>query len=971
MAMNLNDRYTPITISIKQERIKIMKRGIIIILTALGLLLSIGLLRLLLPPSSTDGPLSALQGETALKHLKEQGLYGSLQEAVTAARYGFYQEPNRRGEWLADNPAQRLSARLTPDGLQIVTRGDVGGSLRLGMKLRGAGYGERQMAAKAGRLKASDARAEIHYELPQSAIIEWYHNTAAGLEQGFTIESAPGERRDGERLRVALALEGELRAEVVEGGQALEFRDDAGRQALRYDHLVVRDGAGRELEARMVASQKEGNVWLEVDDRQAVWPVTIDPTFTNQQKLEASDATIGDFFGWSVAISGDTIVVGVPFDEGAAGSEQGSAYVFVRSGGVWTQQQKLEASDAEAGAQFGYSVAISGETIVVGAPLDAGVLGIQQGSAYAFVRSGGVWTQQQKLEVTDSEVFDVFGWSVAISGDTIVVGAPGDDGTPGFNLGAAYIFARSGGVWTQQQKLAPSDAPPMAGYDFGQSVAINEDTIVAGAPNYLGAAGFGQGGAYVFARSGGVWTQQQLLLASDAGPAERFGDKVAISEDTVVVGAFLDSGPTGNGEGAAYVFVRSGAVWSEQQKLEASDAAANDWFGESVAISGDTVVIGSSIKAGAAGNQGTAYVFERSGAVWSEQQKLVASAPRAGARFGNAVAISEDTVVVGARNDRGRAAPFAQGTAYVFITPPVNLPPVITAASVSRTQALPASIGVIAQVNDAEDVLNTLTVTVDGATSATVNGVTISSISVDASGHVTASVGADCDASNASFTLRVADSGGLFAEATFSVIVTPETIPPVIACPVNVIMTLPPNTMETGMVVNYSAPTATDNCTASPTITTSQASGMVFPVGLTTVNVTATDAANNQATCSFTVTVRYSFSGFFQPVDNPPTVNVVNAGRAIPVKFSLSGNKGLNIFGSGYPVSQQIACSDGAPVSEIEQTVTAGGSSLSYDAESDTYTYVWKTEDSWAGMCRQLIVRLNDGSERVAFFKFR
>ena len=117
--------------------------------------------------------------------------------------------------------------------------------------------------------------------------------------------------------------------------------------------------------------------------------------------------------------------------------------------------------------------------------------------------------------------------------------------------------------------------------------------------------------------------------------------------------------------------------------------------------------------------------------------------------------------------------------------------------------------------------------------------------------------------------------------------------------------------------------------------------------------------------------MRYNFSGFFQQVDNPPTVNVVNAGRAIPVKFSLSGDKGLNIFGPGYPASQQIACSDGAPVSEIEQTVTAGGSSLSYDAESDTYTYVWKTEKLWAGTCRQLIVRLNDGSERVAFFKFK
>jgi hypothetical protein len=304
-------------------------------------------------------------------------------------------------------------------------------------------------------------------------------------------------------------------------------------------------------------------------------------------------------------------------------------------------------------------------------------------------------------------------------------------------------------------------------------------------------------------------------------------------------------------------------------------------------------------------------------------------------------------------------------------TAAANVPPAITAANVSRTQGAPASIGAIAQVNDVEDALNTLTVTVNDAASATVNGVTVSSISVDASGRVTADVGADCNASNASFTLRVADVGGLFAEAILNVTVTPERIPPVIACPANVVVTLPPNTTDTGMVVNYPAPSATDNCTASPSITTSQASGTVFPVGLTTVNVTATDAANNQATCSFTVMVRYNFSGFFQPVDNSPTFNVVNAGRAIPIKFSLSGDKGLNIFAAGFPASQQIACSDNAPVSEIEQTVMAGASNLSYDAESDTYAYVWKTEESWAGTCRQLIVRLNDGSERVAFFKFK
>src|SRR5262245_6480268 len=679
-----------------------MKRGIPIILTILSLLLSLGLLRLWLPASTTGGPLPALQGEAALNHLKGQGLYGSLQSAVTAARYGFNQEPKRRGDWQAYNPAQRLSARLTPDGLQVVTGGDVGRTHRLGMKLRSAGYAERQMAAKAGRLTsvfAGGARAEIHHELsqaqshnPQSAIIEWYHNTVAGLEQGFTIESAPGERRDGEWLRVALAVEGELRAEAVEGGQALEFRDDAGRPALRYDHLVVRGGAGRELEARMAASEEEGKVWLEVDDRDVVWPVTIDPTFTQQEELGVSDVSPLANFGGAMAISGDTVVVGARFHDGEAGIDQGTAYVFVRSGGgAWTQQQKLEPSFAAENSRFGASVAISGDTAVVGAPGDPGELGLQQGSAYVFVRSGGVWSEQRKLEASDPAQFDSFGSSVAISDDTIVVGAVSASGAQNNDQGAAYVFVRSsGGAWTQTQKLEVSVPDARFANSFGDSVAISGDTLVIGAPNYFdGAAGFGQGAAYVFVRSGGIWSEQQILLASDPGPFELFGDSVAISGDTVVVGASFGTGAVDPQQGTAYVFVRNGVVWTQQQKLEAPDAAAIVRFGDSVAISGDTVVVGAFLAAGAAGaQQGKAYVFMRSGPVWTLQQNLVPSDAEIFDQFGSSVAISGETLLVGAQGDRRVTSPrFPVGSVYVFA--PANTPPAITAANVSRTQDLP------------------------------------------------------------------------------------------------------------------------------------------------------------------------------------------------------------------------------------------------------------------------------------------
>jgi hypothetical protein len=607
--------------------------------------------------------LPTLQGHAAVAELEKRGVYGSLQQALEAARYRVYQEGQRTAAWYAENPAQQIRAHFTPDGVQLQAKARHGHPPRIDMKLRSVGYGERLIGVGAARLTPADNRIEYRRTLlcddaAGGDVMEWYVNTPAGLEQGFTIESAPGERREGERLRVTLTLESELRAQTVEDGQALEFTDAAGHRVVRYDHLVVTDARGRELESRMAVRLERGEVWLDVDDRGVVWPVTIDPTFTLQQKLVASDG-FAQAFGWSVAISGDTVVVGTHGD--AVGPDQGSAFVFVRSGGIWIEQQKLSASDAAAGDLFGYSVAISGETIVVGTPFDDGAAGLDQGSAYVFVRSGDVWSEQQKLEASDAAAHDLFGDAVAISRETVVVGAPTDDDAAGENQGSAYYFVRSGGVWSEQQKLEASDAAPDDA--FGVSVAISGETVVVGAQGDDGAAGFDQGSAYVFVRSGGVWSEQQKLEASDAAALDSFGWSVAISGETIVVGAPFDDGAAGENQGSAYVFVRSGGVWSEQQKLEASDAAYYNVVGLSVAISGETLMVGA-VESGSQGTfQGSAYVFVRTDRVWSEQQRLKPSDAEEGAVFGHSVAISAETVVVGAPGNSG---------AYVFVadTPP-------------------------------------------------------------------------------------------------------------------------------------------------------------------------------------------------------------------------------------------------------------------------------------------------------------
>ena len=213
------------------------------------------------------------------------------------------------------------------------------------------------------------------------------------------------------------------------------------------------------------------------------------------------------------------------------------------------------------------------------------------------------------------------------------------------------------------------------------------------------------------------------------------------------------------------------------------------------------------------------------------------------------------------------------------------------------------------------------------------------------------------------------NNGAGNSTTTTTTLTVADQTAPVISCPSNIEVFLPANSPDTSMAVNYPAATATDNCSASPTVTYSHVSGSVFPVGTTTVTATATDAAGNESECTFTITVRYNFTGFFSPVLNPPTLNAVNAGRAVPVKFSLSGDKGLNIFAPNNPYSVSLNCDTNDPGVDVTETLTAGGSSLTFSG--DQYIYIWKTESSWAGTCRQLVMTLNDGSVHTANFKFK
>jgi FG-GAP repeat len=486
--------------------------------------------------------LPTLQGEAAIKHLKKQAGYNSLKEAIAAVPYGIeYQKQSAAAglgtAYQAANYAQSLRAYFTPSGMNMSPRVKQTGDWQVRIKLVGYGYGSQLRELTTGELKAEGNRIEYRRQPadgPGEIVTEWYVNRSSGLEQGFTIPAPPGLKPEGALLRLALALSGDLQASLEADGQAVVLKKRGGRPLLRYDKLHAFDARGRDLPAHMTVQGDE--VSLVVDDLAAVYPVTIDPTFTQQAKLVAMDGAPNDEFGWSVATDGDTVVVGTWQDDNGTIENQGSVYIFTRSGANWIQQQKLTASDGERNDQFGYSVAISGDTLVVGANLDQIGTQSSQGSAYVFTRSVTSWSQQAKLTASDGASSHIFGTSVAISGDTIAVGAR--------NAGAVYAFVRSGGGWVQQQKLS-AGAGGLGGYQFGYSVAIDGDTIVGGARSADIAGRLDQGAAYVFVRSGTTWSLQQQLLAGDGAANEFFGNAVSISSNSSPVTIYSEISSAG------------------------------------------------------------------------------------------------------------------------------------------------------------------------------------------------------------------------------------------------------------------------------------------------------------------------------------------------------------------------------------------------------------------------------------------
>ncbi|MGH8428131.1 MAG: FG-GAP repeat protein [Gammaproteobacteria bacterium] len=651
-------------------------------------------------------------------------------------------------------PKQKFTACFNDAGAQFSGAGSLAFHL--------VGYGRGGALSPVNAVQPVIKANQVSYA--HGNLAEWWRVLPIGFEQGFTLTRRP-------------AGHGEL---VF----ALAANHKASRQAagapdgtlawgkLRYGGLVVTDAKGKVVPATL--TYKGARILIAVNDVHAVYPVTVDPLVWLEQKVTASDGAAGDNFGTSVALAGATAVVGAPNATVNGNSDQGTAYVFSEAGGSWSQTAKLTASDGAASNFFGTSVALAGSTALVGAPYATVNGNAYVGAAYVFSESDGTWSQTGELSASNGSFFDYFGSSVALAGTTALVGAYGATVGSNPDQGAAYVFSEAGGSWSQTAELSAGDG---AFFDeFGNSVAFAGSTALVGVAYATVNGNSNQGAAYVFSESDGTWSQTQKLTASDGAANDFFGHSVALVGSTALVSA-ADATVNGNSnQGAAYVFSESDGTWSQTQKLTASDGAAGDVFGGSVAVSGSTAVVGAyGATVGGNESQGAAYVFSESGGTWSQTQKLTASDGAVSNNFGWSVAASGSTALVGAYNAAVSGNP-TQGAAYFYGQSDLGL-------NVSAPQTVGQGQNYVSQTiatNNASAASPAVsaTVTVPAAASFVSASATQGSCS-EASGVVTCDFGAingNAGTATANVTLKATGSPGTTINNTASVALAEPTL---------------------------------------------------------------------------------------------------------------------------------------------------------------------------------------------------
>ncbi len=507
-----------------------------------------------------------------------------------------------------------------------------------GLSLRLTAFGRAGALTGLGAPERVAAAGRLNYRY--AGLTEWWRSVSQGFEQGFDVA-----RRPGGAGPLLLTMEANRDPERRPGGLAWG--------TLRYGGLVVTDASGRRLPAAISARGRQ--VTISINDRNAVYPLVVDPMVWIGQAVEApapvtvdNAKVVASAFGAAVVLDGKTAFVGAPFATVGGAVQQGAVYVFNEaSDRSWAQSAVLTASNGAAYDQFGSRLVASGKTLLVGAP---GVAS-SRGAAYVFSQNGGAWSQTAKLEAGDGAAGDEFGISLAVSGATALIGARFAKIGSNAHQGAAYLFAESGGSWSQTAKLTASDGA--ANDLFGSAVALDGMEALVGAPAATVDGNNLVGAAYAFAENAGDWSETQKLVAGDGAQGDSFGSALALSGATALVGAPEATVSGQINEGKVYAFANSGGSWTETATLVASDGAQGEQFGGALTLDGDRAFVGNG------SGSGQAYLFERAGGSWAQSEEF-----SEGTGYGQAVDLEGLSLFVGAP---------AGGGGVVYFYEPGNL----------------------------------------------------------------------------------------------------------------------------------------------------------------------------------------------------------------------------------------------------------------------------------------------------------